>query len=51
MSLPNPRAIDSRTVRAIVHKLPCILLCTCGYLKLIVSLKFQGLSKLTLQHY
>ena len=51
MSLLNPRAIDSRPVRAIVHKLPCILSCACGYLKLIVSQKFQGLSKFTPKHY
>ena len=50
MILLNPRAKDSRPVRAIVYKLPCILLCTCSYLKLIVSLMFQGLSKISLQH-
>ena len=51
MILLNLRAIDSRPVRAIIPKLPCILLCTCSYLKLIVSLTFQGLSKISLQHY
>ena len=51
MILLNPRAIGSRPVRAIVYKLPCILLCTCSYLKLIVSLTFQGLSKISLQRY
>ena len=48
MILLNPRAIDSRPVRAIVHKLPCILLRPCSYLKLIVSLTFQGFSKISL---
>ena len=48
MILLNPRAIDSRPVRALVLKLPCTLLCTCSYLKLIVSLTFQGLSKISL---